>query len=113
MQVICEEREHDPGRRGGISSGHDAGNRQDGKGTEKNRCCGSSDPETYAFFLQYAVFPVCFLRRCRRMETGFISAVTADAQPPMIQRPERQTLNVYRLFRYVHPEITEIPAASA
>jgi len=33
--------------------------------------------------------------------------------PPMIQRLERQTLNVYRLFRYVHPEITEIPAASA
>lgn len=28
-----------------------------GKGTEKNRCCGSYDQETYAFFLQYAVSP--------------------------------------------------------
>ncbi len=26
-----------------------------GKGTEKNCCCGSYDPETYAFFLQYTV----------------------------------------------------------
>jgi len=60
-----------------------------GKGTEKNCCCGSYDPETYAFFLQYAVFPVCFLRRRRRAEPGFISAVTADARPSMIQLLER------------------------
>ena len=31
-------------------------------------------------FFSSTRYPVCFLRRCRRMETGFISAVTADAR---------------------------------